>query len=65
MGVVLGIMRILCILFNNLLLPHSQPPSSVETSICMEISCESGIKKFLGIHQTKPLMPVTSNREKE
>ncbi len=41
MGVVLVIMRILCILFKSLLLSHSQPPSPYRNKD-MEISCESG-----------------------
>ena len=40
MGVVLVIMRILCILFKSLLLSHSQPPSPYRNKD-MEISCES------------------------
>ncbi len=40
MGVVLVIMRILCILFNSLLLNHSQPPSTYRNKD-MEISRES------------------------
>ncbi len=42
MGVVLVIMRILCILFKSLLLSHSQPPSPHKNKD-MEISCESAV----------------------
>ena len=42
MGVVLVIMRTLCILFKSLLLSHSQPPSPYRNTD-MEISCESAV----------------------
>ncbi len=60
MGVVLVIMRILCILFKSLLLSHSQPPSPYRNTD-MEISCESADQNITEISKRYDVLTVKDN----